>query len=342
MKKIVALTLLAAVSAAASAQSSVTLFGVVDAGVSYVKNGDEKMTSASSNGLNTSRIGLRGIEDLGDGLKAGFWLESGFSPDTGTTSDSNRFWNRRSTVSLIGNFGEVRLGRDYTPTYLGYTDYDAFGDNGVASSSKFDSSLGTNRDTGTRADNMVTYLTPNSLGGFYSRISVAAGEGVDGKKYAGGRIGYATGPVDVSVNYGRTDVTPLGGDDRFKTYGAGASYDFNVVKVFAYYTQSKIDDLKLANYSVGATVPVGVGLIRAQFTHANASGTTSTGISTDGDDANQYALGYVYNLSKRTAVYTTVARVQNKGNADFAVASTPALVPGQNSTGYEVGFSHKF
>ena len=104
----------------------------------------------------------------------------------------------------------MRLGRDYTPTYLGYADYDAFGTNGVASSDKFDSSLGTNRDTGTRADNQVTYLTPRNLGGFYGRASVAAGEGVAGKRYVGGRVGYAAGPLDVSAAYGQTTVTPAG------------------------------------------------------------------------------------------------------------------------------------
>ena len=94
-------------------------------------------------------------------------------------------------MSLLGNFGEIRLGRDYTPTYLGYTDYDVFGDNGIAASSKFDLSLGVARDgqTGvtqytnsgeTRADNQIQYFTPNNLGGFYGRASVASGEGVAG------------------------------------------------------------------------------------------------------------------------------------------------------------------
>ena len=356
MKKFASLAVLAAISATASAQSSVTLFGVVDASARYVKNSDTKLYSLGSGGLNTSRLGFRGTEDLGDGLKAGFWLESGFNVDSGTSSDSGRFFNRRSTVSLLGNFGEVRLGRDFTPTYTGYTDYDVFGDNGVAASSKFDASLGVSRDGntanaagaftgtgwGTRADNQVSYFTPGNLGGFYGRGSVAAGEGTAGKKYYGARAGYAAGPLDVSASYGQYTVAPRFGDDKFKVADAGASYDFGVVKAMAYYTQSKFASQKIASYSLGAIVPIGLGQLKAAYTHANASGIDATGVNVDANDANQFALGYVYNLSKRTAVYTTAAYVKNKGNATFAVASTPTMLAGGKSTGMEVGLRHAF
>jgi predicted porin len=343
MKKFATLAVLAAASVGAYAQSSVTLFGVLDVNARYVKNGDEKIKSLSGNGVNTSRLGVRGTEDLGDGLKAGFWLETGLNVDSGTQSDATRFWNRRATVSLSGNFGEVRLGRDYTPTYLGYSDYDPFGDNGVAASGKFDSSLGTARDTGTRADNQIMYLTPGNLGGFYGRAAVAAGEGTAGKKYYGGRAGWAAGPIDVSASYGQTTVAPVaGGEDKFKTFDAGASYDFGVVKATGYFTQSKFANQKLQVYSLGAIVPVGVGQIKAAYTHANASGTTAAGVNVDANDADQVALGYIYNLSKRTAIYSTAAYVKNKGNATFAVASAPTIGAGQKSTGLELGMRHSF
>ena len=342
MKKFATLAVLAAASVGAYAQSSVTLFGVLDANARYVKNGDLKIKSLGSGGINTSRLGVRGTEDLGDGLKAGFWLETGLNVDSGTQSDATRFWNRRATVSLMGNFGEVRLGRDFTPTYLGYSEYDPFGDNGVAASSKFDSSLGTARDTGTRADNQITYLTPGNLGGFYGRASVAAGEGTAGKKYYGARAGWAAGPIDVSAAYGQTEVAPVAGDDKFKTFDVGASYDFGVVKAMGYYTQSKFVNQKIATYSLGAVVPLGVGQIKAVYTHANASGTTAAGVNVDANDADQVALGYIYNLSKRTALYTTAAYVKNKGNATFAVASAPAMTPGAKSTGLEFGMRHAF
>jgi predicted porin len=347
-KHIAALAVLAAASASASAQSSVTLFGIVDAGVRYVKNGDDKVKSLSSNGANTSRLGFRGVEDLGDGLKAGFWLETGLNPDTGTTSDSTRFWNRRSTVSLSGNFGEVRLGRDFTPTYTGVSDYDVFGDNGVAAFGKFAPKLGTAVDTNTRADNQASYFLPGGLGGFYGQVSVAAGEGTAGKKYAGGRAGYATGPLDVSVSLGQTTVAPdATGEDKFKQYSAGGSYDFGVVKLLGFVSQYKYSDLKLVVASIGADVPVGgQGTVRVSYMNANASGTTAAGVSTAANDANQFAIGYLYDLSKRTALYTTVARVNNKGLANFTVDSNPPLpspnTQSKDSTGFEVGIRHRF
>jgi predicted porin len=345
MKRIATLALAAAAVAAASgahAQSTVTLFGVVDANVRDVKNGGDSVKSLSNNGLNSSRLGFRGVEDLGGGLKASFWLEHGFNIDTGTQTDATRFWNRRSTVSLSGGFGEIRLGRDFTPTYTGYTDFDVFGDNGVAASSKFASTLGTAVDTLTRADNQVQYFLPSGLGGFYGSAAVAAGEGTAGKKYVGGRAGYAAGPLNVSVAYGETDVVPVGGEDKHKVLDLGASYDLGVVKLSGYYSQDKFGSAKVDTYSLGAAVPLGAGTLRGAYTNANASGTNAAGVNIDANDANQIALGYVYNLSKRTALYTTVARVDNKGGAVFAVATPPAVVAGQKSTGYEFGIRHAF
>jgi predicted porin len=344
MKKFAVLAVFAAISGGAYAQSSVTLFGIIDEAARYTKNGDLKLKSLVSGGINSSRWGVRGTEDLGSGLKAGFWLESGFNADSGTNADATRNFGRRSTVSLMGNFGEIRLGRDFTPTYTGYSDYDVFGDNGVAASGKFDSNLGTTRDTGTRADNQIAYFLPSNIGGVYGRASVASGEGVSGKKYVGGRIGYAAGPVDVSASYGQTTVAPvLNGDDKFKVADLGASYDFGVVKLMGYYTQNKIANAKVAQYSLGVVAPIGLGQLKAAYTHANASGTNAfTNASIDANDANQFAVGYVYNLSKRTAVYGTAAYVKNKGAATFNVNSALALNGGQKSTGAEVGIRHAF
>lgn len=343
MKKIAALAALAAVSAAASAQSNVTLFGIVDVGARYVKNGDTHVSSLSSNGINTSRLGVRGVEDLGDGLKAGFWLETGLNPDSGTTSDSSRFWNRRSTVSLSGKFGEVRLGRDFTPSYTGYSDYDPFGDNGVGAAGKFAPKFGTAVDTLTRADNEATYFLPGGLNGVYGQVSVAAGEGAVGKKYAGGRVGYAAGPLDVSASFGQTDVAPIvGGEDKFKQFNAGASYDFGIVKLQGYVTEYKFADQKETVAAIGVQAPLGQGTIKALYTNVNAKGRTPAGVSIDSNDASQIAVGYVYDLSKRTGLYGTYARVNNKGNAAFVVDANPAIVAGKDSQGFEVGIRHRF
>src|SRR3954468_16172170 len=130
-KSLLALAVLGAYAGVASAQSSVTLYGTLDVNGRYVKaDGQARRYSEGTDGINSSQLGLRGVEDLGGGLRAGFTLLSGINVDDGK-SNATRFWNRRSTVSLFGNFGEVRLGRDYTPTFWNMTIFDAFGTNGL-------------------------------------------------------------------------------------------------------------------------------------------------------------------------------------------------------------------
>ena len=104
-RSLLALAALTAFAGAASAQSSVTVFGIVDLAARNQNNGNGSINSLSSAGINTSRLGFRGIEDLGGGLRAGFWLEGQLDPDTGNAGGQT--WQRRSTVSLIGGFGEV-------------------------------------------------------------------------------------------------------------------------------------------------------------------------------------------------------------------------------------------
>ncbi|HWH83426.1 MAG TPA: porin, partial [Burkholderiaceae bacterium] len=109
-KSLLALAVLGAFAGVASAQSSVTLYGTLDVNGRYVKaDGQSRSLTQSTDGINSSQLGFRGIEDLGGGLKAGFVLLAGVNPDSGTTN--SKFFNRRSTVSLMGGFGEVRLGR---------------------------------------------------------------------------------------------------------------------------------------------------------------------------------------------------------------------------------------
>ncbi|MGD9760499.1 MAG: porin, partial [Comamonas sp.] len=116
----VALACLASLPGAASAQSKVELFGVVDVGVAHLGGSGASKTGLSTGGANISRLGFRGTEDLGGGLKAGFWLEAGLDVDSGAgkATGGGLNFNRRSTVSLMGNWGEVRLGRDDSATFL--------------------------------------------------------------------------------------------------------------------------------------------------------------------------------------------------------------------------------
>src|SRR5215203_1890384 len=208
-KSLLALAVLGAYAGVASAQSSVTLYGTVDLNGRYVKaDGQDKRVSMSQDGINSSQLGLRGVEDLGGGLRAGFTLLSGINADSGTAN--SKFWNRRSTVSLFGNFGEVRLGRDYIPTFWNLTIFDAFGTNGLGSSTNVRQLYG-----GTRSDNSIGYFLPANLGGFYGQFMAAAAEGGTTlerpARYLGGRLGFAAGPFDVAGAYSQQRYSPANG-----------------------------------------------------------------------------------------------------------------------------------
>jgi predicted porin len=341
---------LGAFAGAAQAQSSVTLFGIVDVNVGEVKNqtasgASSRIIREGTDGINSSRLGFRGVEDLGGGLKAGFWLEAGVNPDNGTTN--SKFFNRRSTVSLLGNFGEVRLGRDYTPSFWNLTVFDPFGTNGVGSFLNVISTLGSGASTLVRADNTVGYFLPSGIGGVYGQAQIAAGEGGNNgtqanNKYAGGRIGWAGGPVDVAAGYGATTVDNAG-KDRYKQFDLGGAFSFGPAKLVAQYVNNKFQVRKQSVYQLGAIVTLGQGEIHAAWDHADMKGGTAGSGFGDADDANQYAIGYVYNLSKRTALYGTYAQVKNKGASGLTVGSQGVgSALGGKSQGVEAGLRHSF
>jgi predicted porin len=341
-KTLLALSLLAGFAASASAQSTVTLFGVMDANLRQIDNNGTKVRQLGTDGLSSSRLGFRGVEDLGGGFKAGFWLEAALNPDDGTINSSGKFWHRRSTVSLEGAFGEIRLGRDYAPTYTGISDFDAFGDNGVGKITNLQSRLTGTVNTNSRLDNEVQYFLPKDLGGVYGVLAVAAGEGVvAGNKYVGGRVGYRANALNVSLSYGQTDATAAA--DKYKLATLGAAYDFGVVRLLGSFTQIDLLSREQQLINLGATVPVGPGLIRASVGRADLSGGTAGSTTADNADATLLAIGYVHNLSKRTAFYATYSQIDNKGAQVMAVGSTtPALPGGQKSSGIEFGVRHSF
>ena len=345
-KSILALAVLGACATTAFAQSSVTAFGILDVNARSVKNGSTSIKQLGNNGYSANQLGFRGTEDLGGGLRAGFWIESALSPDVGTATTENgssKFWQRRATVQLAGNFGEVRLGRDLDPSYLNMAQ-EAFGNLGTGSALNFVTGLGSGTTTIVRADNMVAYYTPASLGGFFGHVGVAAGEGVPGVKYSAARVGYAAGPLFVAGAAGKTQ-TASGVD--YKMSNLAATYDFGAAKLFSLYNIQKWGNLDQKLLGLGAHVPVGDFLLRASYVKVDQSGRTAAGVSTDANDSKLAALGGVYLLSKRTALYTTVARITNKGAAAFSVSGNAGVVPvaaatGKTSSGYEFGLRHGF
>lgn len=334
-KSLLALAALTAFAGVASAQSSVTLFGIVDLSVNSAKNGANSLKQLSSDQLNSNRLGFRGVEDLGGGMRAGFWLEGAMSPDNGTSGGQT--WQRRSTVSLMGGFGEVRLGRDYTPSFWNYTVFDPFGTNGMGSALNVVSTLSSGAGTLVRANNTVGYFLP-AMGGVYGQVQVAAGEGVAGNKYFGGRLGYAGGPVNVAVAYGKTDKSGAMIDD-YTDINFGASFKMSFMSLMGTYSKRDYATADQKSIMLGLTVPFGQSTLKASYN-------TSSG-SSKSLEAKQITFGYQYDLSKRTAIYATVSSLNNDGaavgGAVFTIGQGPAQTRGGDSSkGYNLGVRHSF
>jgi len=351
-KSLLAVAVLGAFAGAASAQSSVTMFGVVDLSGNYIDNGGNKTYSLESNQLNSNRLGFRGTEDLGGGLAASFWLEMGMNNDTGAAGGSNGLpavsagtvlFNRRSTVSLVSKAGELRLGRDYNPSFWNTVFFDVYGANGLG---QFDNlvgaaNAGSSATTFARSNNSIGYFLPGGLGGLYGQVQVAAGEGVAGQKYTGGRLGWAAGPFDIAGGYGVTE-TGFGNPD-FKVWNVGGSWDFGVVKLFGLYNELEYGSAKLKTYGVSGSVPLGQGEFKASYTAVDSVGKTpGTGTDINADNATQWSVQYIYNLSKRTALYTGYASISNDGKADFRVLGNGYSAAGKDSSGYNFGVRHSF
>lgn len=335
-KSLIALAVLAAASGAAMAQSSVTLFGIVDAGIARLSSSGVKRTGMTNSGLNSSRLGFRGTEDLGGGMSAGFWLEGAVSNDDGAAAGLT--FQRRSTVSLNGGFGEVRLGRDYAPSFWNTTVFDPFGTNGVGQAMT-PNMLG----APVRNNNSVGYFLPGNLGGFYGQAQYAFGEQLSNAanskqgNYVGVRVGYANGPINVAFASAKLKAATSAAD--VKANNLGASYDFGMVKPMFVWAQEKTDTSKVTGIELGATAPLGAGELRASFSRYDVANSSTL-------DWRKWAVGYGHNLSKRTQLYGTYARVSNKSAQTKAVSNNglAAVTPtaGGNSSGFEFGVRHSF
>lgn len=185
---------MAAFTGVASAESSLTIFGRVDLSVRYLKNADQHQTQVANDGKTPSRLGFRGVEDIAEGLRGWFHLESSVVPDTGNIAANGKFWNRRSTVSLYTRYGELRLGRDVAPTWLPFVQGDVFSVAGVGDGSK-NKALG-GADTRVFSDNLVQFVLPTNPWGVYGTIAAAPSEGLAGRRYAAVRLGFSGGPAD--------------------------------------------------------------------------------------------------------------------------------------------------
>jgi predicted porin len=351
-----ALATLALLAAPAWAQSSVTVAGMADAAARNVKNqGVGSIKSLVSGNNATSRIIIRGVEDLGGGLSASFWLEHGLALDTGAAAQATQFWDRRSTVSLASKtLGELRMGRDFVPTYVNWSRYDPFGHIGAAGSNNFATAtpngpirnaFGSNPNTTVRANNAIQFLLPGGLGGVEGGLMVAAGEGgavASGlAKTTGLRLGWAGGGYGISAATATTENS-LTTSGKFKDTAIGGQAAFGSLRLTAAWRRFEQSTAEQTNTIVGAVYSMGQHDLKFAYLKADMAGRVGT-TAIDANDATQLGLGYIYNLSKRSALYTHVSRISNKGAATFVVPGGPAgITGGKTSTGYELGLRHTF
>jgi predicted porin len=355
-KSLIALAALASFASVASAQSSVTLFGIVDATLAFGHGTASNKTQLTNSGYNSSRLGFRGTEDLGGGMSASFWLEAGLNNDDGqgaATNSNNQAtgagaavagrqgltFNRRSTVSLAGGWGELRLGRDYTPQFWNLTVFDPFGTNGVGTTQTLNSII--TGPTAVRASNSIGYFLPGNLGGFYGQVQYYLGENNsnaankdDGTGY-GLRFGFANGPFNVALALSRTKYAA--GD--VQQNNIAGQYDFGVAKLMGEYSFDKNEAAtsgKGRGYLVGGLIPVGAGEIRLAYSRYKVELAAAT------PTAKKWAIGYDYNLSKRTVLYTTYAHVSNSGGAGQALNGATLTGTNDSSTGLDIGIRHAF
>lgn len=343
-----------ACATSASAQSSVNLSGIVDIAL---RNGESEGVGSNTtqvSGSNaTSRLVFSGREDLGGGMSAGFHLEHGFLADSGTPAAADKYWDRRSTVSLASrSVGELRLGRDFVPSYTVWSRHDPFSYVGVARTANFVSSAPTgpiraafasNANTTVRSDNGLQYLLPEGLGGLEGGLMVAPREGGDvttgRSKVYGLRLGYTASPFSVSAATTRSENT-LTTAGAFRDSVVGGQVDVANFKVSAAWRQFKYDQARQALWLLGVVGTWGPHEVKASLVKADMSGSVGT-TAIGANDAVQVGLGYVYNMSKRTALYATASRISNDGAARFVVDG-PVGTAGGWSRGYEMGVRHRF
>ena len=357
-KSLLALAVLGAFAGVASAQSSVTLYGLID--VNFGKDigkADKRMSQGAS-----SRLGFRGVEDLGSGSAAFFQLENRYTPNNGllnggaggTNGTPVTLWQGRSYVGLRGGWGEVRLGREYNGAFFhGELMGDPWGWDTVASSLTV-AAMRAGDPTFTNVNNSVTYNSPNMSGfSFTGQVAesnancgspVLASSGVTfgacaKRPYSGG-ASYAAGPFAVRIGY----AAP--GTDGQKWTSLNSQYDFGAFKLWGFIGSGTTPVLlnaggnaQLANataparsYMLAVSAPMGQAELRAAVVDVKVN---------DVKTVQGFALGYHYALSKRTTVYADFA--QNR-KAILASSVTGAGVVGTQGekSAYDFGVKHAF
>jgi len=330
-KSLIALAALGALAGAAQAQSSVTVYGFIDQSLTKPYASEDKMVADGGFYGGGSRLGFRGVEDLGNGYKATFGMEHRLAADTGAQNGAV-FWQGYSTVGLVTPFGAVNLGRQYVPAFtMIQNQIDPFGGETVAQGREVGMRFGTvaaGGSTGsaiykTRVSDSVRYDL--SMAGFNLGVSIAesapnnlvGGVPTSNDKPFSIAANYAAGPFWVGIGY----ENPAAEDD--KGWNIGGRYNFGFATAalgFGKGTTATGADAK--SWLIGATVPLGAFDIKGVYAQSDIDGIGKT---------KKAGLGAHYNFSKRTKIYVDVAKIGGS-----------ATIPLDNKTGYDLGLKHTF
>jgi len=371
-KKLIALAVASLASGAALAQTNVTLYGIVDAGYLYAsgnqRNGGSNTFSGLSSGISAgNRIGFKGEEGLGNGLKAVFTLEYGIDIDTNQGIGTGGLNARQQFVGLASDkLGTVALGRQYAPGFNASARNSALDATDLAPQSNLSvlSGMSITPNSPARYNNSVTYTSNDYSGLSFSAIYGFGEAGVNASTTDGGRYGlganYANGPINVDLVYqGRQNVvlqttpaTTYTGKDINEWY-LGGSYDFKVVKLFASYqelysqtTQATPTFKGSSLWTLGVNAPVGPGTLG--FSYGNLSLD-----NTQEKDGTSWAAGtmYTYPLSKRTSLYAAYTYFNNDSHslpiqtqlAPITSPGNPGIgAVGESNYGIGAGMTHTF
>jgi predicted porin len=368
-KTLISVAVLGAMSSAAFAQSNVTIYGIVDAGIVSERGGKAgNVTKVSSGNANASRIGFRGTEDLGGGLSAIFTLETGYKVDDGALDNTNNaLFNRQAFVGLRSTTaGTLTVGRQYTPWYNALAQVgDPFAA-GLAGSAK---NLFPANGINLRNSNAVVYQTP-VFSGFSGEVFYGFGEQAESSagRQLSAALSYTNGPLNARLAYNNRNNDTATGIAPTVERGIGhnsllaVNYNFEVAKAFFMYNQSKgLNSVAYANSGTVNGVTGGIayttvavpasrdsrdGLVGVQVPVAGGAGKVIASFIYKDDreavnrDAKQWAIGYTHDLSKRTTGYVSYAKIDNKNGAAFTVGGNSEV--GSGDSAFNVGVRHSF
>jgi predicted porin len=358
----------------AAAEENVQIYGTIDLGFSHRSNhlqqGIGSHNAIDSGASEGNRLGFRGTEDLGNGLKAFFTLEWGFLADTGVDNLST---SRQSFMGISGDFGTLSIGRQYSLHFILEATLDPFDANTVGNYRNLFQNIdavthGESLFDPTRIDNAIVYASPKFSGFNVSTMYAINALGNEGSlpETRGGAASvdnkadtrffaifprYSNGPLDVGLLYHRMasdGYVANAQNPRISKWTVGAAYDFGTVKLSAFHDRNKLetdspakDGLTLRNWMIGAVVPFGKHAIQTSYGHSRLKNDGHTGI------ARQVALGYTYHFSKRTNFYAVVANIDNDQKRKHLL-NGPAIAFDADNLGngyqdsYQFGLLHRF